>query len=442
MSLAERVARRYLRRIADSYGDPAELLQAYGRMIARYAAHEDTAKNWLRARQEIERLTLEGPHTKPERERLRETHMIEVTDKTERRTSFRDKAGPPTMEVAYNGRSGALGKLADRLCLAILQQLVLPPGLRRSVEASAKWWDKAVRRPRGKSYEEGQALELEQYLEHLEVFRKYEKIYEEAIRVGKPHMAEGEGATRMKAGPFVVVNTGGFSPDSMDVCVKLAEDAARLMEGIGLGKVCYGDMLMSNRLMNKQNVMAFYSPEQDEMFIRINATPGAVRFICHELTHRLVNKFLQSKKHEIAQLYATINTHSRFLSQTEMPPSGDKVEYKGKMMHVVNTDARRKSVSLGYAENTECFVCAEKGRAHHEDDEEHKAPIRRREVYQMPVAMFYKLKGVEQKVDPMDFITPYAKVGGPEENFCEMVSFYALGKLPKAQLDLLLPILG
>ena len=75
-------------------------------------------------------------------------------------------------------------------------------------------------------------------------------------------------------------------------------------------------------------------------------------------------------------------------------------------------------------------------------DEEHKFPIARKEVVTMPAAMFFKLKGVEQKVDPLDFVTHYAKKGGPGENFAEMVSFYALGKLPQAQLDLLLPILN
>ena len=42
----------------------------------------------------------------------------------------------------------------------------------------------------------------------------------------------------------------------------------------------------------------------------------------------------------------------------------------------------------------------------------------------------------------LNFITAYAKSGGPGENFAEMVSFYALGKLPKEQVELLLPLLS
>ena len=37
--------------------------------------------------------------------------------------------------------------------------------------------------------------------------------------------------------------------------------------------------------------------------------------------------------------------------------------------------------------------------------------------------------------------TPYAEKGGPNENFAEMVAYYALGKLPPGLVELLEPIL-
>jgi hypothetical protein len=86
-------------------------------------------------------------------------------------------------------------------------------------------------------------------------------------------------------------------------------------------------------------------------------------------------------------------------------------------MRVVDTDYRRKSVSLKPVEESKY-------------------------TYKMPVQQFNELTGKGAVAnDPMEFITAYAKRGGPAENFAEMVSFYAVGKLPKEQVELLEPLL-
>lgn len=344
---ATRVATRYMRALRASEEDLAGLLARYRGELARYAAHEKTATEWLRAHGEIERLGTD-PASETERTRLRETHLMEDVRRDARGNivSYKLRSSGPAGAVGYNGRSGEVGRAADRLGLAILQQLKLPPNLRKAVEVSVRWWGKKVTLPKG------DAPRVEMYLEHLEVFRKYERLYEDALRLGAPHSEEGEGATRTPVGPFTVVNGGGFGDDVMAQCAEVVAEVARRMTTIGLGKVCYGDLLITGKLMNKKNVMAFYSPASDEMFIRpVQATDDAVRFICHEITHRLVSKMLHGRRPEIEALYETVQASGRF-------------------------------------------------------------------------------------------VTPYARTGGPEENFCEMVSFWAMGRLPQDQIALLERVIG
>ena len=440
--LASRVAERVKQ--ADSFGDPNDLLAQFKRAVAKYAEKEPVAKRFLATYAEVVKLmALGAPPEKLKEVRLNGMEELISESEDGKRRQVRDLTYEVTTHAAQHGW-GKIQDVAQNLCFAILQQLVLPPKARKSVEAIAKFYARTPRvSTRGKTYEEARAKAVQNYLDLLEDFRKQEKVFEVVLTQGKQHSAEGEGATRVKAGPFTLVNTGGFKPEQMKNIAKLAEEAAQKMAGIWLGKVNYGDILLTNRI-ERANWAAFYVIAKDEMFIRADAkiNMDTVRTLCHELTHRLEHKFLPGKKHEITQLYATINTHSSFMSDTEMPAYGETVEYGGKTLRVEQKDVRRRSVTLADPKPPECFVCAEKGRDHHENDEEHKMPIRRKEVIQMSAAMFYKLKGVEQKVDPLDFVTGYAKKGGPGENFAEMVSFYAIGKLPKEQIDLLLPILG
>ena len=439
-----RIVSQYRRRLADSMGDPHELYEAFRAQVSRYAEKAPLAKRYLEAFQEVQKLMAAGASA----EKLKEVRHRGMVETMEPDASGRSPTRDLAYEVTTHGSQHGWGKIssiASKLCLAVLQQLVLPPKLRKSIEAIAKFYDREPRMNlKGKTYEETLAKRVGLYLDFLEDFRKHEKVFEMALREGHTHLSEGEGATQIKAGPFTLVNTGGFDHAKMENVAKLVEEAAHKMKALGLGKVCYGNVNVTNRISGNANVQAFYYNSNDEMFVRADAKAhsSTVRIVCHELTHRLDHKFLQSKQHEIAQLYKTINTHSTYMSETEMPEYGAPISYKGELWKVMEKDTRRRSLKLAPANPLRCFVCAEKGRSEHVPDEEHKFPIARKEVLTMPVEAFYKLQGKTQKVDPLDFITPYAKKGGPAENFCEMVSFLALGELPKEQVDLLAPILG
>lgn len=439
--LASRVAARARR--ADSIGDPKELFERFKQAVAKYAEKEPQAQKYVAAYAEVVRLMAQGAPAE-QLKAVRENGMNEpIGDQSGKSRTHRELSYDITTHAAQHG-FGKVRRIAQDLCWAILQQLVLLPKVRKSVEAAAKFYDRDPRmNPKGKTYEESLAKRVQLYLDFLEDFRKHEKLFGLAIQQGKGHATDETSTTRLKAGPFVVVNTGGFNMDTMTTAAKLVEEAAQKMEGIGLGKVCYGDVLVSNRLSGKTTVAAFYVVAKDEMFVRadVKVALDTVRIVCHELTHRLEHKFLLGREREITQLYAKINTHSGFLSQTEMPEFGAAVTYKSELWKVVDKDTRRRSVVIGPANPLRCFVCAEKGRPTHVPDEEHKFPIARKETITMPAERFYELLGKKQAVDPLDFITHYAKKGGPSENFAEMTSFYAIGKLPKEQVDLLLPLL-
>ena len=400
---SKRVVARFLHRQADSYGDPVELLRAFREGVKDFAKHEDEVKDWLKAFAEVQRIRATGDYsqTDPIRKTMRQPGAY---------GGYREKGSDAVMAVLHEGRTGSLGRTGKNLCYALLQQLTLPQTLRRAVEASAKWWNKAIRLPKGDTAEESDAVQRELYLDHLETFRKYEKLYEKAIREGKAHSEEGEAATKLKAGPFNVINTGGFPAETMAVAAKAVEEAVHKLQAIGLDKVCYGNVLITSQILSSRTA-AFYAPDKDELFVRpfVGMDAEFVRVICHELTHRLVNKFIKSRKYDIEALYNTLRD-----GIYNYPEVGTKVTIEGYPATVIDISERNKVV---YVESAG-------------------------EEYQYPIVEYLKSQGLPTAPKTFTFVTGYAKSGGPEENFCEMVSFYAMGKLPQDQLDLLLPILS
>ena len=210
------------------------------------------------------------------------------------------------------------------------------------------------------------------------------------------------------------------------------------MTSHGLGKTCYGDVLVSKSLTQKKSVAAFYILASDEMFIRADTPDNwdTVRVVCHELAHRLDHKFLSSKKSEIEKLYWTINNNAMDI---KLPKRGETCLYEGKPMIVTDLDFRRMSVTIIEDAPPKCFACGQPV-AGHQPDAEHKAPILRQRAYVMPAETFYQLQGKEVDPSKITFITNYAKENAAE-NFAEMVSFYVLGKLPPHLVALLEPIL-
>lgn len=408
-SLSERVLSRYLQ--ADTIADPADYLARYRRVLAEYATVESLAKGFQGAYADLKKLTEQSPYTA---ELMAEMKALRAT-----RLPSGGPESPARVGLYWQTKGfTALMDIARVLCLTIIQGFVLPPKVRKAIEAASKFWSRNPRlKGSGKTIEEWDASKVDSYLEDLEDFRKYEKLFALALEQGKGHSEEGPEATRLKAGPFIIVNTGGFDITLMQQKAALVEEAAKRMESIGLGQVCYGDVLLSNKLASRDNVVAFYHIASDEMFVMGKSQDGsdAVRTICHELTHRYEHKFMGIRRDLVKKLYATIAGHS-MITGGKAPAKGDELPYKGKTLVVVDYNYMRKSVKLKDPNGNP------------------------KETYSMPLETYLELKGERLESDS-SFITHYAKIGGPSENFAEMVSFYAMGKLPHSQVELLKPLI-
>jgi len=427
-------------------GDPKELLKEYQERLRKLELSEHPAKHYLDTIRKIRNLSGdEGGYSREKAKALKDTIPT---------SGLGSEQSLPYLA----GTSFDLLKVpARKLVLAILQQVVLSPRLRKSVEAAAKFWDKRgivlkkhipeVKNDYGHlvgggSIEAIYFYRTEVFLDLLETYKKHEKVFEQAIREGKAHTAEGEGATRMNAGPFVVVNTGGFPSDTVAQKAEMFKEAAERMHRIGLGMVCYGDALVTNRLNANGNVVAFYHIQSDEMFIRADARvgEGVVSTICHELTHRYFYRFMPEDKRKLVRpLYEKISNH--VMVDAEYPKIGETVPYGDKLLRVIENDYRRQKIHLEQDRSQlKCIACGQPVEGH-QPDAEHRSPIIRREVYTMPLETYYKAHGKAVKSDALHFVTPYAKSGGPDENFPEMVSFYAMGKLSAPMVELLKPLL-
>lgn len=298
------------------------------------------------------------------------------------------------------------------LFLAILQQYDLPPKIRKTIEACAKFYSKTrVNRP-------DKASVIPAYEKALATYRSHLAAAKEALKQGT---LRGSGETAVKswkAGPLNVVNTGGFSDAVMDEAVEVVGKAVRLLQQKGLGKVCYGDVLISNTL-SRPNVLAFYLTTKDELFVRANLKGkkhDAVHTVIHELAHRLHFKFLKSKDREIIHLFRMLGAKDQNLTQkivsdpANKPSPGETLEEGGKVFVVTNV--MYDTVQL----------------VHQESGARARIPLMgwlaRKNVLNVPSA----------------FVTKYARKNH-EENFAEMVAAYCLGVLSEDQEKLLLPII-
>jgi hypothetical protein len=333
--------------------------------------------------------------------------------------------------------------IAQPLFWSILQQYQLPSQLRRSIEAASRFWSRSKLPSYRPKYPHSRlqarlpgwsplldiydkaAEELEHYLKLCFEIRKQVSNAQAAIVKGKLHAdPEVAAETQLRAGSFTLINTGDFKDDVMAKAADAVIKSEKAMRGIGQGKVCYGDILVSKTVNNKRNVPAFYLTNSDELFIRANIPSNwnTVSTVCHELTHRLQDKFLQSKKHDIVGLYAVLKTqhltNSNLVPEEYLPKRGEEL--------IAEDDRVTKVIDVNRYKQQVKFM------------KEGDPP---NVVYVTSLLYWLKMKGIEpHQIDYKGFITKYAATN-PEENFCEMVSYYALGKLPKAQIELLEPIL-
>lgn len=223
---------------------------------------------------------------------------------------------------------------------AIHQQLALPPALAKKVDAANRYWSKASLRFTKPAWAKelryvsgtrcyGPALAYEGLLKEA---RKYVALAKEALAAGVPHDAEAS-KTVLQAGPFRLVNTAHFSDEQMQQIGSVVREAAKRLTDIGLARVCYGDMLMSRQISSRGNVLAFYLPKSDEMFVRGDVKDSDRRnllwTICHELGHRLQFEFLSERGDSLVRrFYRSAKMQARFARSDAhfFPAAGTKIE--------------------------------------------------------------------------------------------------------------------
>jgi len=316
--------------------------------------------------------------------------------------------------------------IAAPLFWAIIQQYAMPPRVRTVIEGASRFWSKTriMVRLKAKPYSDAGHLEYcEAYLKLCGELRKQLDAGQMSVDKGQLHSSP-DATTKLKAGSFTLINTGGFDDDLMKGVVETVEKAEHAMRGIGLGKVCYGDIMVTKTIKSKTTVAAFYVLVNDEMFVRANVKPhwDTVQVVCHELAHRYQNKFLKGKQREIDDIYRQISRASRITEDfpIEMyPMAGDTiVDPKYGELQVVKPDYSKQSVKLISDQMPGVSLS-------------------------LPLAAWLKAKHIQwppHDDTKLQWVTGYAKKD-PDENFAEMVSFHALGKLPPPLISLLEPLL-
>jgi hypothetical protein len=274
---------------------------------------------------------------------------------------------------------------------------------------------------------------IDRYLEYITLYEKFittvmghARVAQDAIMKGRPHSEEGPSATKLRAGSFVLVNTGGFSSKVMDEVQEVMEQVERKAKSAGVGQVCYGEVQVTNTI-HKSRALAFYLLANDELFVRANvkANVDTVHTVLHELGHRYAHKFLTGKNRDIERLYHLIGRQEYDRTKdlrSKAPKPGEMVTTKGKTYRVLNTEYNRGGirVNLEIVQPGSYDYPGAGPRAH------------------IPLEGWNALVsgGEHRDLDNPDFegyVTEYAKRGGPDENFAEMFAFYCQGRLPPKQ---------
>lgn len=401
LRLIQVVAGRYRTLLGERVGDPKDLLGPFERAVEGLILPPERllpAKKFIEGRVEIG-----SPIVSPEF------------------SAAADMAMKAAAVIKYG--QNRVADPGHQLFLAILQTYTLPPALRKKIEMASRIYLKSTK-PRFK-----EKRSPFHYLEYIQVYEKYIALLQshiayakEAIAKGKEHTEEGAGATKMKVGPFTLVNTGGFSEKQMNEVADVVQKATAFAQSSGFGEACYGEVQVTNTI-SKANVLAFYLLAKDEMFVRANvkASTDVVRTFLHELGHRYEHKFLASKKGGIARLYQMLSGQERNRAwdpkKQKFPEPGETLEAKGRTYVV------RRTIP-GPGLNGFKVLLDVQG------DPSASARV--------PLDAFWQLKGVAARdidTNPnyIGFVTDYAKKGGPSENFAEMFAFYCMGRLPVLQ---------
>lgn len=324
----------------------------------------------------------------------------------------------PQVTSPYSA-SGTLSRLYPRvkgaaymLMANLLMQYEVSPKDRKILEAAARDFSKTrVVLRRGK--------EMAGLVKAAEVWRLY---YETAKRILETGQEMGE-ESKWDAGSFKIVNMGGFPDKVMQESVRVVKEAEQLLKQKGLGKLCYGDVQVTNSIQKSTRLIAFYLVNTDELFLRGNLkgkTGPAVRSVCHELGHRLYKKHMQSNRAEIAQIY-------RILMNKET----DRVRA------LMNDESLWPKPGEEYIEGKKKFDVLKVKYPKVFLKPQGTDGANPRNWVELPLSVWVRNKAPDSV---SHFISKYAQKD-PEENFCEMLSFWCLNQLPEDQVNMLKGIL-
>lgn len=302
MASAERVVRRYIRKVAD-VENIAPLIAGFSRAL------EVAEKKW-----------------------------------SDLNAAREDSMTPVRAMVFIPGFFDTLQKYgkAHLIFWGVLQQYKITSASdRKLIEQASKEFSKnRLQRPK-------REVAMETLRKKLDLYRSYLEAVERIVNKGEIHN-ESSGTTET-VGCFTTVNAGGFTPDQMADVAKVVEKASSLVKAKGFGKVCYGTIQVTNNVGGAK-VLAFYALQTDEMFVRGNLkgkqSPAVGTFI-HELGHRLHFKFLMSKNDQIKSLYNALKrgedlaTEEMLADKTNWPKPGDLHVEKGLVYVVSDMDLNR-----------------------------------------------------------------------------------------------------
>lgn len=434
-----KVASAWSNRIADVIGDPRSLIQKFEDAVEKLAVLEKA----LPATLDMDKLWKKVLVEAKARGVYEETVWKEfgLTDEQLRGvTKFKALLVDFVLKVKFSSHLFQQAQ-ASYLFLGILQQYDLPPRTRKVIEAAAKYHAKRRNAP-------SKEKAVETYIKMMAEVRTQLAAAKEAITQGRlrssppPEAGAAAEGQDFKAGPFKLVNTGGFDAETMKEAGVAVETAANLLKGKGISRVLYGDVLVS-RTLSRQNVLAFYLTQKDELFVRANLRGkqhDAVRTICHELGHRLHFKFLKDKDREIRGIYAQIARKSGFWTRRDKIQEvlkehpvlpGDTFEGKGKVYEVVGTSWKGKGLVVDLVRKPELEPRA--------FGELPPSPATVEKAY-IPLEGYLMAKGLLTHQDLSGFVTPYA-AKNHEENFAEMIAFWCQDRLPEDQVELLKGVL-
>lgn len=307
---------------------------------------------------------------------------------------------------------------ADSLFRDILQAYDLPADVRTKVEKASRYFAKTRTPARTRA-----TSPIAYYDRNMREIDAALAAAETALRVGTPHheAAAKEGAARVvKAGTFTLVNTGGFDRETMERAARVVARAEEKLQARGFGELCYGEVAITNTIAGERT-LAFYNPDQDELFVRANlehVEKAAEETILHELAHRYQKMHPKTRRAE-AILFSAIeridDDELRALFdatwEAHKPKVGDIfTSPEGKTYTVAGFDVQRGKIWVKLSLPGSPYAA------------------------KIPAIGYFVNKGL-LTWQSHAFVTQYAKKS-PSENFAEMFAQWMLGGLRPDQLAL------